>query len=182
MATPIYSSLSSEAREIRLILLAPAENRSDPINCELNIVSLDERPHYKALSYVWGNASDTSTIQVCSQDFEATKNLEAAMRRIRDQKSPLIIWVDAICINQKDIQERNSQVSMMRSIYKDAVEEVLAYLGKGNLTHNDNAFETIIELGKDINLHWDSSLEPHINPKHLRIVYLLDLLMFFKSA
>jgi hypothetical protein len=70
---------------------------------------------------------------------------------------------------------------MMRSIYKDAVE-VLAYLGKGNLTHNDNAFETIIELGKDINLHWNSSLEPLINPKHLRIVYLLDLLMFFKSA
>lgn len=181
MATPIYSSLSSERKEIRLISLAPAENRSDPINCELNIVSLDERPQYKALSYVWGNASDTSTIQVCSQDFEATKNLEAAMRRMRDQKSPLIIWVDAIYINQKDIQERNSQVSMMRSIYEDAVE-VLAYLGKGSTTHNDNAFEVIIELGKDINLHWDSSLEPHIDPKYLGMEYLPDLFMFFKSS
>lgn len=129
-----YTPLA-EPDAIRLLLLEP-RRPGDPIHCSLfHTTSRECRDDiyesYTALSYVWGDAREKRTIFVNSLPFDVTVNLAAALDDIRDEKRPLRLWADAICINQKDIPERNSQISIMRDIYEVA-QQTIVYLGQGN--------------------------------------------------
>ncbi|KAH6857601.1 heterokaryon incompatibility, partial [Alternaria alternata] len=84
---------------------------------------------YTALSYVWGDAKHTKPIQLGYHQIPTiTKNLEKALRHLRDRASERILWVDAICINQSDEEEKLSQVQSMGDVYRNAVE-VRIWLG-----------------------------------------------------
>jgi Heterokaryon incompatibility protein (HET) len=88
-------------------------------------------PHYIALSYVWGDPTITrSGVIVNGIDYQVTSNLETALRHLRAQSggAPRTCWVDAICINQQDVGERNRQVAIMQSIFSNA-SKVVAWLG-----------------------------------------------------
>ncbi|OCK78908.1 hypothetical protein K432DRAFT_300975 [Lepidopterella palustris CBS 459.81] len=121
-----------QSQEIRLIDIVPGTAAS-PLVCYLGYVSLNEQPQYKALSYVWGDASQTLPIQLDGQAFDVTVNLKSALRRLRHPSGPQTYWIDAICINQNDISERNQQVSLMRNIYEEATI-VEIWLGAGSPT------------------------------------------------
>jgi len=58
-------------------------------------VPTGELPKYQALSYVWGDATRTETIKIDSIDFQATNNLVAALRNIRESKNSVTLWIDA---------------------------------------------------------------------------------------
>jgi hypothetical protein len=88
--------------------------------CTLRVVSLYEFLAYTALSYAWGDPNVTAPILVNGVECQITTNLESALRHIRDDINHLVIWVDAICINQRDTLERNHQVQLMRNIYSYA--------------------------------------------------------------
>lgn len=76
---------------------------------------------YEALSYRWGSALETRTIKLDQNpDFKVTASLETALQMLRSSDTGRMIWIDAICINQRDVQERNQQVQLMRSIYEKA--------------------------------------------------------------
>lgn len=78
---------------------------------------------YVALSYTWGDPVDTALVEVNGKQLPVRKNLEAALRALRDKqllRQGCAVWVDALCINQDDLQERREEVGRMRSIYKDA--------------------------------------------------------------
>ncbi|KAJ9136559.1 hypothetical protein NKR23_g9735 [Pleurostoma richardsiae] len=62
------------------------------------------------------------------QETRVTANLAAALRSLQGD-SEQVFWIDAICINQEDIAERNSQVTLMHAIYSRA-DKVLAYVGE----------------------------------------------------
>ena len=113
--------------EIRLLKIHPG-SYSDPISCTLNRASLRGRHHFKALSYVWGQSEFTRTVKINGYLFEITTNLYDALIHLRSPVEPLVIWVDAVCINQCDLRERNHQVSQMAMIYS-AADEVVAWLG-----------------------------------------------------
>lgn len=68
------------------------------------------------------------TVPILCHDrsFLITENLFWALKRIRDARHVRIIWVDVICINQQDIQERSAQVSQMVTIYNSAQTVFLA--------------------------------------------------------
>lgn len=89
-----YHTLSSDEEQIRTLILH-AGKVGEPIQCSLRIVSLVEKPSYDALSYVWGDASVTKAIQVEGVQFNATANLERALRHLRDASDDLTLWVDA---------------------------------------------------------------------------------------
>jgi hypothetical protein len=57
-----------------------------------------------------------------------TKNLHDALLRLRLPTQPRLVWTDAICINQEDIEERGSQVKLMGDIYRFA-DSVVIWLG-----------------------------------------------------
>ncbi|PMD43910.1 HET-domain-containing protein [Hyaloscypha variabilis F] len=120
---------------IRLLELLPGEMES-PIQIDLAEFRLQENPLYEALSYTWatedGDCSLSSQIR-CGKTTRLwiTKNCELALRYLRETDSRRILWVDAICINQNDINERGHQVGMMRDIYSQA-PRVLVWLGEAS--------------------------------------------------
>ena len=90
---------------------------------------LEDAPNYHALSYTWGDPNDTEAIEIDGRPFQVTKNLLAALRRLRRIRDWEYIWIDAICINQADIDEKNHQLPLMADIYKNA-KEVIIWLGE----------------------------------------------------
>jgi hypothetical protein len=154
MDDQIYSRLRKDQKEIRLIKLRPG-TISDLVSCELFKVSLEDGPVYEALSYVWGDPKITSTISVNGIEVQATTNLEAALRHLRLQDGQRTIWVDAICINQSNIEERNTQVGMMRDIYALATS-VEIWLG-GRSEESDRALDLIQILSRLQHIHEFSS-------------------------
>ncbi|OAG10045.1 uncharacterized protein CC84DRAFT_1071083, partial [Paraphaeosphaeria sporulosa] len=120
--------LNSSLNEIRLLHLSPGGDE-DEFYCSLSIVSLDDRPQYEALSYVWGEDSDdTLPISLGGKTVQIRRNLHLALRGIRDPDCERILWIDALCINQGDVEERYTQVAIMGDIYSKAYC-VLAYIG-----------------------------------------------------
>lgn len=100
----------------RLLILMPEVEKNSPIKCTLTQELIENEPEYEALSYVWSALPGRSAIQVNNRTFFATKNLEAALRTLRRQKSVRILWIDAICINQDDQIEKQKQVQMMGEV------------------------------------------------------------------
>ncbi|KAK2594589.1 hypothetical protein QQS21_007719 [Conoideocrella luteorostrata] len=147
---PCNQFLDSSALEIRLVRLDPGEG-DDPISVELRHAKLPgahgrDSPsvQYEALSYCWGDVRDRRDImltKVAGPDrgvaskhvFSVTSSLFSALVRIRPPPGlpARYFWVDAICINQDDIDERTSQVALMRQIYRHA-SRVVVWLGDGD--------------------------------------------------
>jgi hypothetical protein len=112
----IYTPLNTSRYEIRVVDLHPGEP-DDPIHCSLKKVSLENGADYIALSYVWGDDKNTRPIQVNGNTLNITFNLALALKRLRDRQCTFTLWIDAICINQKNVVERTEQVGIMRYIY-----------------------------------------------------------------
>ncbi|KAL2075189.1 hypothetical protein VTL71DRAFT_131 [Oculimacula yallundae] len=114
---PIYTSaLRQDKNEVRLITLLP-DRKDEDIHIMLNVVSLDERPQFEALSYVWGDPKVILEIKLNGIRFWVTKNLYHALKALRRVDEPRIFWIDAVFVNQNDIAERQYQVSLMVQIY-----------------------------------------------------------------
>jgi hypothetical protein len=138
MSSSLYQQqLCSERQEIRTLTLKQGAF-DDPIHCTLQTVSLADRPKYTALSYVWGDATDRLPIYVDGTLFSATKNLKIALQYIRKADRDQVMWVDAVCINQNDIDERNNSVSLMGELYSDA-DHVIIWLGEADDTTEELA-------------------------------------------
>ncbi|KAE8441364.1 hypothetical protein EG329_005467 [Mollisiaceae sp. DMI_Dod_QoI] len=80
---------------------------------------------YSALSYTWGTWDDAQEIHVNGHSIRVTKNLHAFLQTM---ESSIWLWIDALCINQEDGDERNLQVKRMKAIYEQAFS-VIAWLG-----------------------------------------------------
>ena len=108
-------------RCIRVLELQPGE-RADPFRGRFTIISIDGEDKFDALSYMWGDASPVDHIVVDGAAIPVAWNLARALEYLRDQQGSEVrrIWIDAVCINQKDEKERGHQVAMMRSVYSKA--------------------------------------------------------------
>lgn len=119
--------------EIRLLNLLPGEHNLDLVG-ELVHVRLKDEPVYEAVSYTWANENGDVRMTGClhlrnvSQAKLISENCEAALRRFRRHDFPTLLWIDSVCINQKDIAERGHQVKIMPSVYSSA-HKVLVFLG-----------------------------------------------------
>lgn len=121
-------------------------------------VAVDDLPEprfvwgdFVALSYTWGDPSYIRTILLNGIPFVITENLEACLRLLRSKplfKAGWRIWVDALCIDQKNIIERASQVKRMRDLYSRAYSPV-AWLGP-TADDSDSAIELIRELTAEV--------------------------------
>ena len=125
-----YSPLDPNSAEIRLLELLPGAPNT-PLYCKLIVVTLGRRPNFEALSYVWGDTTVKRSITVDGDVFQVTTNLEEGLRALRYRRKSRTLWVDAICINQQNVAEKNFQVPLMSSIYREAVR-VVAWMGPSN--------------------------------------------------
>lgn len=128
-----YRPLRNPSTHIRLLYLLPrsckgkvAGERS--IACELISYQVEQAPAYIGLSYTWGNGSSRRPIAIAGRVLHITEALFIALEHQREANKTLIMWVDAICINQVDGSEKSRQVQQMGRIFSGAAM-VLAWLG-----------------------------------------------------
>jgi hypothetical protein len=127
---------------IRLLSLQPGRFL-DPLQCYIDNVSLSDNPQYEALSYTWGDLELEVPI-ICLPSRHVllvTKNCGSALRRLRYTYHCRSLWVDSICINQDDWDERAQEVSRMNKIFGMA-QKVAVYIGP-NMDMTSVGLETL---------------------------------------
>ncbi|KAG4432560.1 hypothetical protein IFR05_011948 [Cadophora sp. M221] len=125
-----YTALQSDDN-IRVLHVQPGEG-NEPLFCSVHEVDLSVNPEYEALSYVWGTPDFQHQLNVHpNHHFTITSSLNSALRDLRHANidaGQRILWVDACCIDQSNLPERNQQVQMMGRIYRQA-SRVVSYIG-----------------------------------------------------
>lgn len=142
---PVYSSykpLNAEQDEIRLL------NVREGLQCTLRHVNLQDQPPYCALSYYWGAPGITKPIWINGEEVQVRKTLYKFLKSLLHQFGPLTVWLDVICINQRNLTEQSAQVTMMGDIYKLATC-VYAWLGAGD-ADTDYAFSHLSQHPLDL--------------------------------
>ena len=147
-----YKPVDASRGEIRLIELDMDEN-DENVRCKVITTIISNAPAYEALSYTWGSQEGKLPILLNGQRHDITPNLHVALINLRRtftrrynelhlaSSEPRRLWIDAICINQQDFDERNTQIQLMRSIYANATE-VIVWLGE----EADNSAVAMSEL------------------------------------
>jgi Heterokaryon incompatibility protein (HET) len=123
-----YHPLLDRRRHIRLLSLFPGKPREN-VCCSLQHIPLDDHPDYEAISYCWGDETDTVPIICNGVVIVVTRSLQSALRHFRYATRARTLWADAICIDQINPQEKTHQVALMRDIYQQA-NRVLSWLGE----------------------------------------------------
>ncbi|KAK5655911.1 hypothetical protein OQA88_5450 [Cercophora sp. LCS_1] len=156
-----YSPLLKQGNT-RLLRLLPHRDMDAPIQCHLFEYPLQEPNRgthlYDALSYVWGSEDDKLPAFIQSDDkgdgsagnngrLLVTANLHAALSHLRDRLLERVMWIDAVCINQKDDDEKGWQVQSMAKIYACATR-VIVWLGEA-ASDSDEALQAIQKAAKE---------------------------------
>ncbi|MCJ1397521.1 hypothetical protein MMC11_000715 [Xylographa trunciseda] len=166
-----YESLPTETGNkhcIRVLDLLPAAHRQQQLDCIIRIAEIGsgtiDEP-YEALSYVWGNDTASDFVLYGKARISIGKNLSVALRRLRRVDRTRTLWIDAICINQKDVEEKEVQVRSMHLVYFNA-QQVIIFIGEPAtpLRHWDPraAFKMATKLAK---LEKD---QPNLKMRHMR--------------
>jgi hypothetical protein len=127
-----HAPLDLSQRQIRLLEIQPSEScpgATLPI-CEINHYTFGECPPYKALSYRWNDNGDDELaydLVINGHSFKILDNVHSFLCIINDGTTKRF-WIDAICVDQSNVLERNHQVHLMDRIYNEA-EEVVVWLG-----------------------------------------------------
>ncbi|RYN30165.1 hypothetical protein AA0115_g4773 [Alternaria tenuissima] len=123
----IYEPLP-DGEYIRVLKLRPGRY-DDIIDCSLSLTNIENsKGSYEAISYVWGDSKHTVDVWCNGLPVSITVSLADALRNFRHPSEPRLLWADALCINQKDDQEKGHQVQRMGEVYANA-KCVLVWLG-----------------------------------------------------
>jgi hypothetical protein len=141
MSSPYHYQPLCHDHSFRILFLHPAKLPNAPLSLELCETPLTKAGgKFDALSYVWGPPGN---IEVLCSGMVITigPNCEAALRRLRSRTRKCALFVDAICIDQSNDQEKEEQIKLMGKIYLSA-KRVLIWLGRGS-DKTDLAFKEI---------------------------------------
>ncbi|KAK1580031.1 heterokaryon incompatibility protein-domain-containing protein [Colletotrichum navitas] len=156
-----YRALDTSNKEIRLVEVEPLRpedfvsdsgRRRPVVRCRLKHCSLNDWPcHYAALSYAWGDPCVTKAIYLDGLEIQVTENLESALRHLaaarwNDTELGPTLWVDAICIDQRNEAERTQQVSLMKDIFRNAHQTFL-WLGPAS-DDSSLAMDTLRQMSR----------------------------------
>ncbi|CAJ2502673.1 Uu.00g100670.m01.CDS01 [Anthostomella pinea] len=143
---------------IRTLTLHPGQFDDELVISLADMAFSDSHHDYEALSYVWGSEGTPEPVGVGTSDgpvLLATQNLAVALRHLRHAERPRFLWIDALCINQKNDEEKGPQVAMMGDIYRRAAR-VIAWLGPAK-DDSDHAMERFEYLGLQVDVDWTTA-------------------------
>uniref|UniRef100_A0A0D2YF55 Heterokaryon incompatibility domain-containing protein n=1 Tax=Fusarium oxysporum (strain Fo5176) TaxID=660025 RepID=A0A0D2YF55_FUSOF len=144
-----YRTVPVPCGHIRLLCLPEAQHADSAasrlLNCYLKSVPLARPPEFTALSYVWGNSSQKTSIIINGRSLSITNTLAVALKSIKLCTAERLLWVDQICINQQDEAEKAIQVPLMGNIYSTATTTI-AWLGEAS-QRSDEAMNYIASTG-----------------------------------
>lgn len=112
-------------------LLKLIKGNTIEVECEIfnGLISDHSTVPYEALSYAWGLNELVERIKLNGKVLRVTENLHSALQCLRSCDQDRILWIDAICIDQSNMEERSQQVQKMSSIFGFA-SRVIFWLGK----------------------------------------------------
>ncbi|MCJ1454648.1 hypothetical protein MMC28_005001 [Mycoblastus sanguinarius] len=193
-----YTPLRRPGSNIRLIEILPGDGVY--ILCKLHIADLDNitsfaidgKPRtYEALSYTWDHQTLAKTVICDGKVLYVAQNIYDALHTLRRPTSSRIFWIDAICINQSDTDERSHQVGLMRFIYNRATL-VTSWLGKEDeyTAPAINLIDRIVKnhVSADVSLKahpsaiWDNRMMDKMDLPHFPSFEWEALAQLFKQA
>lgn len=127
MHTLMYHYKPLGDKDIRLLRLT-RKGLLGGVKRTLIHVPLSEAPAYECISYVWGDSTKNHSILIDDCQMPVSTNVYRILRARASIWSSRLLWIDAICINQDDNEEKTRQVRQMRTIYKSAYR-VTVFLG-----------------------------------------------------
>lgn len=128
---PAFDNPRTQLRLLKLHRRIPFSTLSG----ELLSFELSDAPTYYAVSYVWGHGpQDMQSMKLNGMDFDIKGNVHQILQRCSSFSREHYIWIDTICIDQSNVQEKTEQVRSMRDIYSRS-EHVLICLGEGNAVY-----------------------------------------------
>lgn len=141
-----YRPLDKDRMEIRLLVLKAGQG-SQTIRCELQKAFLTSNPlpQYETISYCWGDPKLTAHIVLNGRRKKVPASSKAAIARMRLPDADRVLWIDALCINQDDPEERGHQVTLMSKVYSNG-QQNLVYLGEGNVAIINKALYIIEKI------------------------------------
>ncbi|CAG9975118.1 unnamed protein product [Clonostachys byssicola] len=164
---PLYRELRLEdpTTTIRLLEVLPGQPDDPVIKTRLFNASLHSLGHkYEALSYAWGEAvslREMRSIHVNSFKLPVTPNLYNALISLRQPDRARMLWVDSVCINQGDLNERREQIVLISHIYSMS-EQTVVFLGPS--TAKTRAFFTFLSLPICQLSHCEECQKNHARP------------------
>ena len=157
----VHTALRDPNLQIRLLLLDAAGSDKDIISATLEVWDRKAAPPYNAISYVCGDAQQIQGITVNGILISVRHNCHYALWQTRLQFPQSRVWIDAVCINQLDLEEKTAQVMMMHEIYSQA-NQVLACIGPSD-EHSDAVMQAMDDLDAVVqDLSQDGLEEPTI--------------------
>jgi hypothetical protein len=147
----IYDPIDQTSPSIRLLTLLPSTEKYARLSGQLHTASLEPHPPtYEALSYVWDDyqwafprSPNTFPLEIDGRDITITRSLALALFQIRHPCQPRLLWVDAVCIDQENTNEKNHQVQQMYTIYSLAYR-TLIWLGDDGLDDSNNSIGRLL--------------------------------------
>lgn len=125
---PSYKPLPQPRSHCRLLCILPGRI-SDQIVCTTSVINLAEAVgNYEALSYCWGSRDRTRPITCDNASFSVTPNLESALKRLRKPDVARSLWIDQLCIDQDNVQEKEQQLGLVPDIFRKS-SKLLIWLG-----------------------------------------------------
>lgn len=127
---PPFQALNSDLRRsVRLLYMLPSLGHDEPLRGRLMPVSLDTLPKFDALSYTWGDSRSTREVLIAGQQVNVTDNLHRILQTMcaQSQGQTPALWVDVVCINQRNPTERHHQVTLIGNMFRSAQEVVFLH-------------------------------------------------------
>ena len=145
--------LQEPAHWIRLLRFE-SEQDSEALATTVSTWERAGAPSFIAVSYTWGDKTLERSITVDGKTLMVRHNCLFALQQARSYDPESYVWIDSICINQRDLHEKRLQVQMMYALYRQAAT-VLACIGP-----SADESEAVIELGKRLEtLEYSSAID-----------------------
>lgn len=125
---PFFRYKPIPAGQTRILCLQPG-TADQPLTIRILPMNRSDSGSYDALSYTWGSPTRSRVVVLNESLFFVTDSLYDALMYLRLSNRPRWLWADALCINQDDVAEKNIQIPMMNSIYRNA-ENVIVWIGE----------------------------------------------------
>ncbi|KAH5216969.1 hypothetical protein HBH68_056640 [Parastagonospora nodorum] len=121
-----YQYLPLAEAEFRLVRVLP--EMMSTVKCEIFHKSFNDSVKYTAVSYAWGDSLEKKPLMLEETIIMVATSLYDALESVRQKHQDVLVWIDALSIDQENEFERAKQVSLMGQIYSQA-ETVAVCLG-----------------------------------------------------
>ena len=129
----MWPKIEQDSTCIRVLEVLPSgggKKGDSAIECLFHLVDVETTDlTYDTLSYVWGAGPATKAIRINGHERPVRENVYAALAKLRRETDSYFVWIDAVCINQADDEEKTHEVNLMQRIFaRSASKRIFVFI------------------------------------------------------